>query len=221
MNVSGGRLKKSDLDGGKARTPLFIYRSKPIVFFVCCLPFFVMVWHALSGNFGPNPVEQLLSDSGIWAVRFLLISLAVTPIRIITGRTEINRFRRMMGLFAFFYGSVHVAVYIVFEHQMNIGDMLEDFVLSPIVQVGLLTYGILLAMALTSTLYMMKRMGKAWKKLHNLVHIAGVLAILHFVLTIKADLTRPVFYLSLFLSLELVRGIYRRNRSLFRDTFFK
>lgn len=171
-----------------------------------------MVIDTASDKLGANPVEELTARSGIWSLRFLWISIAITPIRIVTGFGLVNKFRRMIGLFAFFYCSLHLVIYIVLEHNSNLDYIAEDIGLSQFVQIGLVAYAMLAPLALTSTQNMMRRLGKTWKKLHNNVHLIAWLVILHYVLLVKADFTQPILYGVILFVLQFIRGIYRHYR---------
>ena len=189
---------------------------KICVFVVASVPFILMIIDSATENLGPNPVESLISRSGTWSLRFLLLAFALTPLRMLTGLNIVNRFRRMLGLYAFFYCSIHLAAFIVFEHAANLDFIVEDILLSEFKQIGLLSYLMLVPLALTSTQSMMRRLGKRWKKLHNTIHVILWLSILHFVLLVKADFRDPIMYGFILFSLQFIRGIYRHYRSMVR-----
>lgn len=190
---------------------LSTFSIKCILFVIALIPMMIMVFSALTDSLGPNPVETLAQSSGIWSLRFLLISIAVTPVRLIFNAPGIVKYRRMLGLFAFFYCSVHLFIYIGLEHAFTWQLIKEDLLISPIAIVGLLAYLMMIPLSVTSTNGMMKKLGKRWKKLHSAVYIIGLLAILHFTLTVKADITQPLIYGSILLALLVIRGI-RKNK---------
>jgi len=185
---------------------------KDILFICALLPFFLMVRDIVIDNLGANPVETLLSRSGLWTLRFLLITLSISPIRLLVKHAPVMKYRRMLSLFCFFYGTVHFWVFLGLEHGLSLDFILEAIYTSPAVDVGLLVYLILLPLAITSTDNMMRKLGKRWKRLHNTVHIAALLSILHFVLSEKADISAPLVYGLILLFLQLIRGIVRRRK---------
>jgi methionine sulfoxide reductase heme-binding subunit len=179
--------------------------------FICALlPFFLMVRDIIIDNLGANPVESLLNRSGLWALRFLLITLSVSPLHRLIKKIPIMKYRRMLGLFCFFYATVHVLIFVGLEHGWSWDFIIDAIYSSPAVDVGLLVYLFLMPLAITSTNKMMRRLGKYWKRLHNTVHIAAYLSILHFALSEKADISTPLVYGLILLFLLLIRVITRR-----------
>ena len=172
-----------------------------------------MILRTAADDLGANPVETLTQLSGLWSLRFLLITLALTPFRMLFKQSGVIRYRRMLGLFTFFYSSIHLAIFIVLEDSLSWLYILEDIIVSPTVDVGLLAYLLLIPLALTSTNGMMRRLGKVWKKLHISVHAIALLSILHFVLSEKADISSPLFYGIILLVLLVVRGIFRNKKN--------
>ena len=187
------------------------FSIKCIVFAIALLPLLAMIFNSLTDRLGPNPVQALAQTSGIWSLRFLLISIAVTPARMLFNSPGIVKYRRMLGLFTFFYCSIHLLVFFGLEHSFTWKYIKDDLYSSPIVIVGLLAYLLLIPLTVTSTNNMMKKLGKNWKKLHSAVYVIGLLAILHFTLTVKADITEPLFYGLILLALFAVRGIVRNR----------
>ena len=176
-----------------------------------------IIWRAINDNLGANPVETLSQLTGLWTLRFLLITLALSPIRILFKRPEVVKYRRMLGLFTFFYSSIHFMVFIGLDHGFSWSYIKEDIYTSPIVDFGLLTYFLLIPLAFTSTNSMMRLLGKNWKKLHGAVYVAALLGILHFALSEKADLSDPLFYAAILLALLVIRGISRNGRKIPRS----
>ncbi|MGR9045430.1 MAG: sulfite oxidase heme-binding subunit YedZ [Gammaproteobacteria bacterium] len=172
----------------------------------------MMVFKTVSDDLGPNPIEMLTRMSGLWSLRFLLITLALTPIKMLFKQSGVIKYRRMLGLFTFFYSSIHFAIFIVLEHSLSLGFILEDIYTSPTVDIGLLAYLLLIPLALTSTNAMMRAMGKAWKKLHISVHVIALLSVLHFAVSEKADISNPLFYGIIVLILLVVRGVVRNKK---------
>lgn len=170
-----------------------------------------MVWRAVNNDLGANPVEKLTQLSGLWSLRFLLITLALTPFRLLFKQLWVIKYRRMLGLFTFFYCSVHFAIFVALENSFSWRYIMEDVYSSPVVDVGLLTYLLLIPLAFTSTNNMMRKLGKAWKKLHISVHVVALLSILHFVLSEKADISRALFYGIILIVLLAIRGVVRNK----------
>ncbi len=182
---------------------------KPVVFGVCLLPLAMLVWRAATVGLGADPIEEVTEATGRWTLNFLLITLAVTPLRRLSGWQWLGRLRRMLGLFAFFHAVLHFTIFLVFEHFFDWDEILRDIVKRPYVTVGFTAFVLLIPLALTSTNGMLRRLGgERWRRLHRLVYLIGVLGVLHFVWLVKADLRDPVLYaviLSLLLALRLPR----------------
>jgi sulfoxide reductase heme-binding subunit YedZ len=166
---------------------------------------------------GANPAEFITRSTGDWTLRFLLITLAVTPLRKALGWHWLASFRRMFGLYAFFYGLVHLSSYVSFDHVFDVAEILEDIVKRPFITVGFTTLVLMLPLAITSTDRMVRRLGaKRWLALHRLVYVFAPLGVLHFWWMVKADVTEPAIYaviLALLLGhrvLEKVRDTRRR-----------
>ncbi len=180
---------------GSDRSVRFV--AKPLVFALCLLPLAWLVWQALFVPFGlgANPIDAVNRHLGDWALRFLLISLAVSPIREITGWTVVMRFRRMLGLFAFFYVVLHLSSWIGLDQFFAWQHIWADIVKRPYITVGMLAFALLIPLAATSTAGMIKRLGaRAWKRLHRLVYPAAMLACFHFYMLVKADIREPLIY---------------------------
>lgn len=185
---------------------------KPIAFLLCALPFIALVGQAVSGSFSANPIEDITHQTGEWALRLLLLTLAVTPVRRFFGWTWAAPLRRMLGLFAFFYASLHFFTWLLLDHGLLPGQdaewglIIEDIVDRPFITVGFAALVLLVPLAITSTNDMVKRVGaKNWKRLHKLVYPIGILAVLHFVWLVKADLLEPLIYAALLALLLLAR----------------
>lgn len=168
--------------------------TKPLVFGASLLPLVWLLWLGWQGDLGANPVETLSHRTGDWSLRFLLLALAVTPLRRLTGWNVLLRFRRMLGLFAFFYVCLHFTVYLIFDQSFDLASILEDVVKRPYITVGFAGFLLLIPLAATSTSGMMKRLGRNWQRLHRLVYLIGVLGVLHYLWLVKADITEPLLY---------------------------
>ncbi len=185
---------------------------KLIVFSISLLPLGSMVFDAVHNNLGANPIQMLQYRTGDWALRFLLITLALTPLKILFGIVFQMRFRRMMGLFAFFYASLHLIVYVGLDQSFSWAYILEDVPKSPYILVGLSAFLLLIPLALTSTRRMIQRLGRNWQRLHQLVYLAAVLVILHFFWLVKADLKEPAIYAGALAFLLGVRVVHARRK---------
>jgi sulfoxide reductase heme-binding subunit YedZ len=188
--------------------PRFI---KPVVFLICLIPLVMLVWDGFNDGLGANPVEAITHRTGDWTLRFLLITLSVTPLRLVFGWKKPIRFRRMLGLFAFFYVCLHFLTYLVFDHFFDFGEIAKDIVKRPYITVGFTAFVILIPLAVTSTNKMMKRLGKNWKRLHQLVYVAAVCGILHYLWLVKADILAPMIYAVILLLLFAIRAWYQRQ----------
>lgn len=177
--------------------------GKPLVFFLCLAPLALLVYRGASGAIGPNPVEAVTHFTGDWTLRILLITLAVTPLRRITSLGWLLRFRRMLGLFAFFYACLHLLTYLWLDQFFALGAILEDIVQRPYLTAGFAAFLLMVPLAVTSTKGMVRRLGKRWKTLHRAVYAIAVLGVLHFLWLAKADITEPAIY-GLVLSLLLL-----------------
>ena len=155
--------------------------AKPLVFLLCLLPLAWLVYGAVSNQLGANPAEALIRGLGDWALRFLCIALAVTPVRIHTRTPQLARYRRMLGLFVAFYASLHLVAYAWLDMGLDVADIARDILKRPFILVGFAAWLLLVPLALTSTNGAVRRLGgKAWRALHRLVYIVAPLALLHF-----------------------------------------
>ncbi len=183
--------------------------------FACLLPLAWLVRGFVSDTLGANPFEVLTRATGEWALRFLLLTLAMSPLRGILGQAWPLRYRRMLGLYAFFYASVHLLTYLWFDQFFDWGEILRDIGKRPFITLGMLAFVLLLPLALTSSRAMMRRLGRHWKPLHRLIYPVGVLAVLHFLLLVKADWREPAVYgliLALLLGWRLLPDGIKRPR---------
>jgi len=183
--------------------------SKPLVFVLALVPLGLLAWRSWQGALGADPVAQLEHATGIWALRLLLATLCITPLRNLTGWNKLVRYRRMLGLFAFFYASLHLTVYLVVDLGGFWSQILTEIARKPFITVGFLAWLLLIPLAITSTKGMMRRLGRNWQRLHRLVYICAALAALHFLWQVKYGETiaalEPVVYAGIFLVLMLAR----------------
>jgi sulfoxide reductase heme-binding subunit YedZ len=168
----------------------FYRLTKPLLFLLCLLPLGILMLRAfeLAGfGLGANPIEELLHELGRWGLKFLLLTLAITPLRRWTGWNWLVRFRRMLGLFSFFYILLHFTVYAVLDQGLNVALIIEDVIERPYITLGMIGLLLLLPLAVTSTKGMMRRLGKRWKKLHKLVYVIAIVGVWHFYWQVKLD----------------------------------
>lgn len=167
-------------------------RSKAIA--VCLIPLLWLLIDIAFNNLGANPVQALHIRLGDWSLRFLCLTLAVTPIQIITRWRGLSDYRKMLGLYAFFYGTLHVLAYLLIDHGLEWDMISIDIIESPYIWIGLVAYIIVLLLALTSSKWAKKQMGKNWKRLHRLIYIAAIAAVMHYFWQLKGNLAEPFFY---------------------------
>ena len=178
-------------------TPGLIRGAKILAFFLCLAPAIKLLLETFGVgglSLGANPIETLLHRLGIWGLNFLLITLAVTPLRLISGWNWLVRFRRMLGLFAFFYVLMHFMVYAGLDQRFDLNAIFEDIAERPYITVGFTALLLLIPLAVTSTNAMMRRLGAAWKKLHRTVYVIAILGVWHFYWQVKLDTIDATLY---------------------------
>ena len=168
-----------------------IVALKWILFAAALMPAAALVYFAYIGDLSANPVDYIEDFTGDWALAFVAISLLVTPLRRITKWNEIIRVRRMLGLFAFFYATLHVFTWFALVSFFDLPTMIEDVTMRPFITLGMATYLILIALAVTSNQASIRRLGRKWGQLHRLVYAAAIGAVIHFWWQVKADITEP------------------------------
>lgn len=168
---------------------------KLLAFAVCLGPAFVLTWKGFHSLLGANPIDVITRTTGRWTLTFLLITLSITPLRRITRMAWLIRFRRMFGLFAFFYGSLHLMTYVWLDKFFDVHDMLHDIAKRRFITAGMTAWALMLPLALTSTAGWIRRLGgKRWQKLHRLIYFSAAAGVVHFIWLVKADLRRPLTY---------------------------
>lgn len=175
---------------------------------------FYDVWQNGSDALGADPVAEIEHRTGLWALRFLMIALAVTPLRQLTGQSGLLRFRRMLGLYAFFYATLHLSVYLGLDLRGYWTQIFEEIVKRPYITVGFAAWLLLVPLAITSTQGWTRRLGRRWGQLHKLVYAIGVLAVLHFWWLVKSDIREPLLYaaiLAVLLGWRAWRAVSRRR----------
>lgn len=187
---------------------------KPGVFLIALAPFFFLVWRAVSGELGVNPIETITLTTGRWTLRLLLATLAITPLRRVSGWHEAIRVRRMLGLFTFFYGTLHFSIYIGIDQFFAWRFILADIAKRPYITVGFTAFVLMIPLALTSTAGWVRRLGRRWMVLHRLVYLSAIGGVVHFWWKVKADTRDPLMYAAVLLALFAVRLWYRYGRRL-------
>ncbi|MFL2480986.1 MAG: sulfoxide reductase heme-binding subunit YedZ [Gammaproteobacteria bacterium] len=169
---------------------------KPIVFLICLLPIILVLTDLfeISGTLGANPIENIQDRFGIWGLRFIVILLLISPLKKISGIIWLIQFRRMIGLFAFFYVLMHFLVWLLLEQSLLMPAIIEDVTKRPFITIGFIALLILLILASTSTSKIRRSMGKKWDKLHQSVYLASILGVWHFWWQVKKDITEPLIY---------------------------
>jgi sulfoxide reductase heme-binding subunit YedZ len=169
--------------------------SKPAVFLLCLLPLAALGWRALHGELTANPIEFITHATGDWTLRFLVFTLCVTPFRKILHLPELIRFRRMLGLFAFFYGCLHFTTYIWLDKFFDLSEMWKDIVKRKYITVGFTAFLLLIPLAVTSTAGWIRRLGgKRWQLLHRLIYFSAALGVIHYYWMVKSAVIRPLTY---------------------------
>jgi len=184
--------------------------AKPLIFLLCLIPFAILVWDIYynikydPSSLGADPLSVITDRTGDWTLRFVLITLAITPLRLLFGWNAV-RFRRMLGLFAFFYGFLHFLSYAWFTVVFDINKIIEDVVKRKFITVGFTAFVLMIPLAVTSTKKWISRLGgKRWQALHRLVYVTGILGVIHYWWRVKSDIEKPLIYAVL---LALVLGI--------------
>ena len=192
-----------------------ISRFKPLLFLLGITPFARWIWLGMNNGLTANPVEFLTRSSGTWTLVCLLVTLAITPLRRLTGQPALVRVRRMCGLFAFFYGAMHFTAWVWWDRGLDPAAMLQDIGERPFITVGFAAFVLMTALAATSTQWAMRKLGKRWQSLHRAIYLIGLLAVLHYWWhkAGKNDLTQPALYaavLALLLGWRIVAWWRRR-----------
>lgn len=188
--------------------------AKVLVFVVCLLPVFWLAWRGYQQDLSANPVEFITRYTGDWTLRFLVFTLAITPLRKLLGLPDLIKFRRMIGLFAFFYGCLHFTTYIWLDKFFDLAEMLHDVVKRPFITAGFTAFVLMIPLALTSTTGWIRRLGgKRWQTLHRLVYISAIAGAVHYYWLVKSAVTRPIFYMCLVgLALAIRVGYWAKGR---------
>ena len=188
-------------------------RSKPVLFILILFPSLLWAYQFVTGNLGVNPIEKLMDELGLMALRLIIITLMITTLSNIKPIKSIVVLRRMIGLFAFYYVCLHFSTYIVLDHFLDMQFIIQDIIKRPFITFGFISFLFLIPLASTSTNNMIKRLGfKLWKKIHYLIYPVAILASMHFYVLVRADKTEPVIYMGIIILLLLHRIFKRLTR---------
>ncbi|OGU47092.1 MAG: hypothetical protein A3G43_05290 [Ignavibacteria bacterium RIFCSPLOWO2_12_FULL_56_21] len=198
----------------------FRFLLKPLAFFLAATPFLFLLYNYYTDNLSVNPLDDITDTTGTWTLRMIVITLTMTPLRKITGWSGFSRLRRMSGVYAFFYGTMHLMTYLYFDKFFEWGDIADDLTKRRFIIVGFTAWSLMLPLALTSTDRMTKWVGgKNWKRLHRLVYVTAICGVIHYLWLVKADLQRPLTYgaiVAVLLGYRIVvfvRGRYARREA--------
>lgn len=184
-------------------------QAKPLIWVLCLSPLAWLLYRAVVGGLSANPIDDITDETGQWTLRLLLVSLAITPLRRVTGWNGVIQWRRLIGLFAFFYACLHLATYVVLDQFFDPASILADIAKRRYITVGFAGFLLLLALACTSTTASIRRLGRRWQALHRVVYLAAVCGIVHLLWIVKGnDLREPFAYGAVFAGLMAVRAFY-------------
>ncbi|MDH5357933.1 MAG: sulfoxide reductase heme-binding subunit YedZ [Gammaproteobacteria bacterium] len=186
-----------------------VKQLKVVVFITSFVPIFLLIGGLLTNQLGANPIETLTRETGLWALRFLLLTLTVTPLKWLTGWNVLVTIRRMLGLYVFFYALLHMLLYLWLDQFFDVDEILKDIIKRPFITIGFFTFTALIPLVVTSNNAMVKRLGgKRWKKLHQLTYLIAIASSIHFYMLVKQDKTEPLLYAGL-LALLLGMRLYQ------------
>jgi len=168
--------------------------SKIVIFLAALVPLERLAWKAFHDGLGANPVEVITHSTGDWTLILILTTLSITPLRKLTKQYWLIGVRRMIGLFAFFYGCLHFTTYIWLDKSFDVHEMIKDVYKRPFITAGFTAFVLMIPLALTSTKGWIRRLGKNWQRLHRLIYVTGIAAVIHYIWLVKADLRKPLQY---------------------------
>ena len=187
-----------------------VSRIKPLVFLGCLLPLILLAWNGLNGNLSANPISDITNETGVWTLRFIVLTLAITPVRKITSWHWLIKFRRMTGLFAFFYGTLHFTTYIWLDQFFDWQSILHDIPNRPFITIGFASFILMLPLAVTSTQKMIRRLGgRRWDVLHRLIYCTAVGAVIHYLWLVKVVTYRQITYATMVAALLIFRLVWK------------
>ena len=178
---------------------------KPVVFAGCLIPLGRLGWKAYNSALGANPIQVITWSTGTWTLVFLLLTLSITPVRRLTKRYWLIQYRRMLGLFAFFYGCLHFTTYIWLDQFFDLHSIAKDVHKRPFITVGFTAFVLMIPLALTSTKASIRRLGKRWVRIHRLIYVTAIAGVIHYLWLVKKDIRKPVIYATILSLLLLYR----------------
>ena len=184
---------------------------KTSVFLIAFFPLIRLIWFGIHDDLSANPIEFIERSTGFWALLILLITLSLTPIRLITKRVWQLQLRRMLGLFMFFYACLHITIYLWLDFSFIWADISKDIIKHPRILVGFLAFILAIPLAITSNRAMVRRLGERWKQLHQLVYLIAILGVVHFWWLVKKDIREPLIYAIILLILLAIRIYYKKD----------
>ena len=184
---------------------------KASAFLLASFPFIRLIWLGVHDNLSANPIEFIERSTGFWALLILLITLSLTPIRLLTKRVWQLQLRRMLGLFMFFYACLHITIYLWLDFSFVWADISKDIIKHPRILLGFFAFILTIPLAITSNKAMVRRLGERWKQLHQLVYLIAILGVVHFWWLVKKDIREPLLYASILLLLLAIRIYYKKD----------
>ena len=188
------------------KTILLSRWTKVVLFLLCLEPVLELAWRAYRSELTLNPIEYITHDTGDWTIRFLLFTLTITPLRLLTNQPQLTRFRRMLGLFAFFYGSLHFMTWLGLDKFFDLKEMWADVVKRRFITAGMTGYALMIPLAVTSTAGWVRRLGfKRWQLLHRLIYFSALAGVIHYYWLVKSDVRLPLMYAGIWAVLMVFR----------------
>jgi methionine sulfoxide reductase heme-binding subunit len=187
---------------------------KPVLFLACLVPLGRLAWLGFHSGLGANPIEFITHSTGDWTLTFLLVTLSITPLRRLTRQYWLISFRRMLGLFAFFYASLHLMTYVWLDKFFDVHEMLHDIAKRKFITAGMTAFALMIPLALTSTKWSIRKLGKRWQMLHRLIYFSATAGVIHYIWLVKADLKKPLeyaFVLAVLLMYRVVAWVIARR----------
>jgi sulfoxide reductase heme-binding subunit YedZ len=184
-----------------------MHRAKRLLFVACLVPTGLVIWRGLTGGLGANPIEAITHATGDWTLRFLLLTLSISPLRRLTGWNTVMQVRRMIGLFAFYYASLHVVTYVVLDHFFALRSIVEDVITRRYITAGFAGFVLMIPLAATSSRDMVRRLGgRRWRALHRLVYASAMAGVAHYLWMVKVDSRPPLIYAAVLVALFGLRA---------------
>ena len=186
---------------------------KSVIFFLSSIPFIIIIAKIFLDQLGPEPIKEITHHTGEWTLLFLVFTLLMSPLKRFTNLNIWISIRRMLGLFAFFYASLHMSTYVGLDYQFDLSAISKDILTKKFIFVGFAAWFLMIPLALTSSKKMMSVLRKNWKKLHRLIYLISILGVIHFLWLVKKDLTEPLIYLLIIIILLILRINFKRSET--------